>query len=111
MNNVNRAHKIGPRTSITNRKHSRQVIIQFKDYECKTTFMKAMKQLRVKQANKFVSEDLTQKRARLLYLCREKIRKHQLLDCWHNCYQGNERQNLNDQLTVKGHVWAYDIPL
>ena len=73
MNNVNRAHKIGPRTSITNRKHSRQVIIQFNDYECKTTFMKAMKQLRVKQANTFVSEDLTQKRARLLYLCREKI--------------------------------------
>ena len=31
LNNVNRAHRIGPRTSITNRQHSRQVIIQFKD--------------------------------------------------------------------------------
>ena len=72
LNNVNRAHRIGPRTFITNRQHSRQIIIQFKDHESKTTFMKARKHLRGKQPTVFISEDLTQKRARLLYLCREK---------------------------------------
>ena len=82
LNNVNRAHIIGPRTSITNRQHSRQILIQFKDHQSKTTFMKARKHLRGKQPTVFISEDLTQKRSRLLYLCREKNRKHQLQDCW-----------------------------
>ena len=82
LNNISRAHRIGPRTSITNRQHSRQVIIQFKDHEAKTTFMKARKHLRAKQPTVFFSEDLTQRRARLLYLCRERKRKHQLQDCW-----------------------------
>ena len=36
LNNVNRAHRIGPRTSLTNRQHSRQVIIQFKDISVRT---------------------------------------------------------------------------
>ena len=75
LNNVNRAHRIGPRTSITNRQHSRQVIIQFKDHESKTSFIKARKHLRAKQPTVFISEDLTQRRARLLYLCRERKRK------------------------------------
>ena len=74
-NNVNRAHRIGPRTSIRNIQHSRQVIIQFKDHESKTTFMKARKHLRGKQPTVFISEDLTQKRARLIYLCRGKKAK------------------------------------
>ena len=82
LNNINRAHRIGPRTSITNRHHSRQVIIQFKDHEAKTTFMKARKNLRAKQPTVFIAEDLTQRRARLLYQCRERKRKHQLQDCW-----------------------------
>ena len=82
LNNVNRAHRIGPRTSITNRQHSRQILIQFKDHQSKTTFMKARKHLRGKQPTVFISEDLTQKRSRLLYLCRGKKRKHQLQDCW-----------------------------
>ena len=72
LNNVNRAHRIGPRTSITNRQHSLQIIIQFIDHESKTTFMKARKHLRGKQPTVFIFEDLTQKRARLLYLCMEK---------------------------------------
>ena len=72
LNTVNRAHRIGPRTSITNRQHSRHVIIQFIDQESKTTFMKARKHLRGKQLSVFISEDLTQKRARLFYVCREK---------------------------------------
>ena len=81
LNNISRAHRIGPRTSLTIRQHSRQVI-QFKDHEAKTTFMKARKHLRAKQPTVFISEDLTQRRARLLYLCRERKRKHQLQDCW-----------------------------
>ena len=31
ISNINTAHRIGPRISITNRKHSRRVIIQLKD--------------------------------------------------------------------------------
>ena len=61
--------------SITNRNHSLQVIIQIK-------FMTARKHLRGKQPTVFISEDLTQKRAKFLYLCREKKRKHPLQDCW-----------------------------
>jgi len=63
MSNVNRTHRIGPKTYVTNRNHSRQMNIQFKDYEPKAKYLKARKQLRVKQPNVFVSEDLTQKRA------------------------------------------------
>ena len=44
--------------------------------------MKARKHLRGKQPTVFISEDLTRKRARLLYLCKGKKRKHQLHDCW-----------------------------
>ena len=75
LNDVNRVHIIGPRTSITNTQYSRQVIIQSKDHESKTTFMKARKHLRGKQPTVFISEDLTQKRARLLYLSRGKKAK------------------------------------
>ena len=44
--------------------------------------MKAKKHLRGKQPTVFISEDLKQKRARFLYICRGEKRKPQPQDCW-----------------------------
>ena len=82
MDHINRAHRIGPRKSATNKNHSRQIIVQFKDYKSKNDFIKARKRLRTKRSNVYISEDLTQKRARLLFLCRTLKKQHKILDCW-----------------------------
>ena len=80
MNKVNWAQMIGPRTSIKNRKHPHQVIIQLKDYDFKAKVMKAMKQPRIKQPNVFFSEDLKQKGIILRYLCQRRNRTSQLFN-------------------------------
>ena len=41
INNINRMHRVRPRNSLTNKNHARQIIIQFKDYKSKTTFIKS----------------------------------------------------------------------
>ena len=67
-NNINRMHRVGPRNSLTNKNHARQIIIQFKDYKSKTTFIKAIKYLLDKHPNVYIAEDLTKPRSRLLHL-------------------------------------------
>jgi hypothetical protein len=68
INNINRMHRVRPRNSLTNKNHARQIIIQFKDYQSKTTFIKAWKFLREKHPNVYIAEDLTKAISRLLYL-------------------------------------------
>ena len=70
INNINRMHRVGPRNSLRNKNHARQIIIQFKDYKSKTTFIKARKSLRGKHPNVYIAEDLTKPRSKLLYLAR-----------------------------------------
>ena len=79
INNINRMHRVGPRNSLTNKNHAQQIIIQFKDYQLKTTFIKARKSLRGKHTNVYIAEDLTKQISRLLYLARplKKARKIQ----------------------------------
>ena len=66
INNINRMHRVGPRNSLTNKNHARQIIIQFKDYKSKSTFIKARKSLRSKHPNVYIAEDLTKPRSNLL---------------------------------------------
>ena len=56
---INRAHRISPRVSLTNKMHSRQIIVQFRDYKTKSVFIKERKTLRTKRPNVNVAEDLT----------------------------------------------------
>ena len=75
-------HRIGQRVSLTNKMHSRQIIVQFRDYKTKRAFIKKRKILRTKRLNVYVAEDLTQKRACLFYLTRNMKKQHAILDCW-----------------------------
>ena len=82
LDNINRLHGIGPRNSLTNKNHARQIIIQFKDYKSKTTFIKGRKSLRSKYPDVYITEDLTKTRSRLLYVARSLKRLHKIQDCW-----------------------------
>ena len=82
LKDINRVHRIGPRVSLTNKMHSQQIIIQFRDYKTKSAFIKERKTLRTKLLNVYMAEDLTQKRARLFYLTRNMKKQHNILDCW-----------------------------
>ena len=82
ITNFNRMHRVGPRNSLTNKNHARQIIIQFKDYKSKTTFIKARKSLRGKHPNVYIAEDLTKPRSKLLYLARTLKKARKIQDCW-----------------------------
>ena len=62
LDNINRQHRIGPRNSLTNKNHTRQIIIQ--DYKSKTTFIIGRKSLRRKYPDVYITEDLTKTRSR-----------------------------------------------
>ena len=79
--NHNRTHSIGPRTSATNKqttltKNNRVV----QGIEMKRRLLKS-KKTNAKRPNVFISEYITQKRTRLLYLCRTMKRQHTILEC------------------------------
>ena len=82
INNINRMHRVGPRNSLTNKNHARQIIIQFKDYKSKTTFIKARKSLRGKHPNVYIAADLTNPISKLLYLARMLKKARNIQDCW-----------------------------
>ena len=82
INNINRMHRVGPRNSLTNKNHARQIIIQFKDYKSKKTFIKARKSLRGKHPNVYIAEDLTKPRYKLLYVARTLKKARKIQDCW-----------------------------
>ena len=82
LDNINRLQRIGARNSLTNKNHARQIIIQFKDYKSKTTFIKGRKSFLSKYPDVYITEDLTNTRPRLLYVARSLKRQHKIQDCW-----------------------------
>ena len=70
LDNINRLHCIRHRNSLTIKNHARQIIIQFKDYKSKTTFIKGRKSLRGKYLDVCITEELTKTRSRQLYVAR-----------------------------------------
>ena len=94
--NVNRALRIGPRTSITNRKQSRPVIIQYKHY---TPNAKLMKTKKTVECSHFRRSN-TKASYTSLYLCRDEKKiatSGPLVLRWQNYNQGYERQNRKHQ--------------
>lgn len=82
-NDINRAHRVGPKSSATNKSHSRQIIIQFKDYKSKVNIMRNKRHIdRTEFPHVFINEDLTKKRANLLYKARCKKKDGKISDCW-----------------------------
>ena len=43
LKDINRAYRNGPRVSLTNKIHSRQITVQFRDYKTKSAFTKEKK--------------------------------------------------------------------
>ena len=60
--------------------HSRQIILQFKDYKCKDEFVKARTVLRAKRPDMFISEDHAQGRVKVLHTTRTPKRHHKIMD-------------------------------
>ena len=67
---------------LTNVHHSCQLILQCKDYKPKEAVVKARKVLRVQRPDMFISEDLIQRRVKLLYTTRTLKRQHKIMHCW-----------------------------
>ena len=90
MGDVNGTHRVGQRKRQDQRpQHSRQILVQFKDYNGKLNIMRSRK--REAMPHVYIHEDLTQSRASLLYKAGQAKREHNIVDCW----------SFDDRLVIK----------
>lgn len=83
--NINRTHRVGSKMLRDGKPRTkpRQILVQFKDYPSKAAIMKVKKNIDEKLfPDTYISEDLTSKRSKLLYLARQKKKAKKLNDCW-----------------------------
>ena len=74
---INRMHRVGKKTP----NRPRQVLVQFISYRSKEKVMSQAPTL-LKGTNIFINEDLTEKRATLLYEARKLRREGRIAQCW-----------------------------
>jgi len=83
---INRAHRVGPKPEqpldSIDEAHSRQILVQFKDYPSKAKVMKARASLKTAKPGVYINEDLTRRRSELLYKVRQLKKAKRISDCW-----------------------------
>ena len=76
---IQRCHRVGPKSS---EGKPRPLLVQFTGYKDKNLVISKRNSLRRTLPQVFVNEDLTRKRAKLLYLARKKVTDKKLLGAW-----------------------------
>ena len=77
---INRVHRVGPRRALE--APPRPILCQFISYGDKAAAIRNRKHLRHRMAGVFISEDLTRKRAQLLFQARQLVKKKKLSQAW-----------------------------
>lgn len=78
---INRVHRIGPKRTVPDAP-PRPILCQFLSYGDKAEVMKRKKLLKERQRGVYISEDLTRRRASILYQARTLVRQKKIRASW-----------------------------
>ena len=101
-NLIDRAHRLGAK----GKGKDRNIIVKFTSYQARQKVFEARKKLRThnEKSSKaiYINEDLTQKRAKLLYQARELKKEGKIKDCWTHDGRIIVKNNVSKIETVLG---------
>ena len=84
LNQIERSHRLGPKTSVDGQKRERAIIVRFRSERVRDEVYRSRFKLKTAQLEKrvFVNEDLTARRAGLARQTRALKKDHKVNDCW-----------------------------